>query len=148
MCKDLEENVQKICIFAVIQYVKDHSKVWHRYEVRYKKIQKDMIFVPMPYYGISIGHIYNKKADRCLCSAFNTAYKKSGTAILLFRILRLWYCLCNKQQHRSPRRTYIYYLRYTPMRVRVYTYHRHLSVAMFCYFQRNLPDFRMPKQSA
>ena len=27
MCKDLEENVQKICIFAVIQYVKDHSKV-------------------------------------------------------------------------------------------------------------------------
>ena len=38
MCKDLEENVQKICIFAVIQYVKDHSKVWHRYEV---KIQKD-----------------------------------------------------------------------------------------------------------
>ena len=67
---------------------------------------------------------------------------------MLFRILRLWYCLCNKQQHRSPRRTYIYYLRYTPMRVRVYTYHRHLSVAMFCYFQRNLPDFRMPKQSA
>ena len=48
MCKDLEENVQKICIFAVIQYVKDLSKVWHRYEVRYKKIQKDMIFVPMP----------------------------------------------------------------------------------------------------
>ena len=23
---------------------------------RYKKIQIDMIFVPMPYYGISIGH--------------------------------------------------------------------------------------------
>ena len=38
MCKDLEENVQKICIFAVIQYVKDLSKVWHRYE---EKIQKD-----------------------------------------------------------------------------------------------------------
>ena len=138
--------MQNFFLFTVIQYVKDLSKVWHRYEVRYKKIQKDMIFVPMPYYGISIGH--NKKADRCLRSAFNTAYKKSGTAILLFRILRLWYCLCNKQQHRSPRRTYIYYLRYTPMRVRVYTYHRHLSVAMFCYFQRNLPDFRMPKQSA
>ena len=31
-------------------------------KLRYKKIQKDMIFVPMPYYGISKGHIYNKKA--------------------------------------------------------------------------------------
>ena len=130
MCKDLEENVQKICIFAVIQYVKDLSKVWHRYEVKIQKDTKryDLRTYAKPY--------------------FNQTQQKSGTAILLFRILRLWYCLCNKQQHRSPRRTYIYYLRYTPMRVRVYTYHRHLSVAMFCYFQRNLPDFRMPKQSA
>ncbi len=29
-------------------------------KLRYKKIQKDMIFVPMPYYGISKGH--NKKS--------------------------------------------------------------------------------------
>ena len=50
--------MQNFFLFAVIQYVKDHSKARHRYEV---KIQKDMIFVPMPYYGISIGHIYNKK---------------------------------------------------------------------------------------
>lgn len=34
---------------------------------RYKKIQIDMIFVPMPYYGISIGHIYNKKAGPSDC---------------------------------------------------------------------------------
>ncbi len=53
-------------------------------------------------------HIHNKKAGPSDCvPLFDTTYKKSGTAILLFRILRLWYCLCNKQQHRSPRRTYI-----------------------------------------
>ena len=40
MCKDLEENVQKICIFAVIQYVKDHSKAWHRYEEKDTKRYK------------------------------------------------------------------------------------------------------------
>ena len=61
-----------------------------------------MIFVPMPYYGISIGHIYNKKADRCLRSAFNTAYKKSGTAILLFRQSRLWYCLFYPNSNTEP----------------------------------------------
>ena len=93
MCKDLEENVQKICIFAVIQYVKDLSKVWHRYEVRYKKIQKDMIFVPMPYYGISKGHIHNKKAELHYC---RSTHLGSGIAFV------------PKQQHRSPRRTYIY----------------------------------------
>ena len=58
---------------------------------RYKKIQIDMIFVPMPYYGISIGHIYNKKAGLHYC---RSTYRGSGIA---FR---------NKQQHRSPRRTY------------------------------------------
>ena len=89
-----------------------------------------MIFVPMPN-RISIRH--NKKAGLHYC---RSTHLGSGIAFV------------SKQQHRSPRRTYIYYLRYTPMRVRVYTYHRHLSVAMFCYFQRNLPDFRMPKQSA
>ena len=40
--------MQNFFLFTVIQYVKDLSKVWHRYEARYKKIQKDMIFVPMP----------------------------------------------------------------------------------------------------
>ena len=78
---------------TVIQYFKDLSKVWHRYEVRYKKIQKDMIFVPMPYYGISIGHIYNKKAGLHYC---RSTYRGSGIA---FRY---------KQQHRSPRRIYYY----------------------------------------
>ena len=75
-----------------------------------------MIFVPMPYYGISKGHIHNKKAGLHYC---RSTHLGSGIAFV------------SKQQHRSPRRTYIYYLRYTPMRVRVYTYHRHLSVALF-----------------
>ena len=30
-------------------------------KLRYKKIQKDMIFVPMPYYGISKGHTTKKR---------------------------------------------------------------------------------------
>ena len=60
--------MQNFFLFTVIQYVKDLSKVWHRYEVRYKKIQKDMIFVPMPN-RISIRH--NKKAGlQSCCSAF------------------------------------------------------------------------------
>ena len=62
-------------------------------KLRYKKIQKDMIFVPMPYYGISIGHIYNKKAGLHYC---RSTYRGSGIA---FRY---------KQQHRSPRRIYYY----------------------------------------
>ena len=62
-------------------------------KLRYKKIQKDMIFVPMPYYGISIGHIYNKKAGLQSCCSAN---RGSGIA---FRY---------KQQHRSPRRIYYY----------------------------------------
>ena len=47
-------------------------------KLRYKKIQKDMIFVPMPN-RISIRH--NKKADRCLRSAYKLhmdAIKKAG----------------------------------------------------------------------
>ena len=82
-------------------------------KLRYKKIQKDMIFVPMPN-RISIRH--NKKAGLHYC---RSTHLGSGIAFV------------SKQQHRSPRRTYIYYLRYTHMRVRVYTYHRHLSVALF-----------------
>ena len=46
---------------------------------RYKKIQKDMIFVPMPYYGISIGHIYNKKAGLQSCCSAN---RGSGIAFV------------------------------------------------------------------
>ena len=61
-------------------------------KLRYKKIQKDMIFVPMPN-RISIGHIYNKKAGLHYC---RSTYRGSGIA---FRY---------KQQHRSPRRIYYY----------------------------------------
>ena len=100
-------------------------------KLRYKKIQKDMIFVPMPN-RISIRH--NKKADRCLRSAYKLhmdAIKKAGLHYCRSTHLGSGIAFVSKQQHRSPRRTYIYYLRYTHMRVRVYTYHRHLSVALF-----------------
>jgi hypothetical protein len=59
-------------------------------------------------------HIYKKKAGLHYC---RSTYRGSGIA---FRY---------KQQHRSPRRTYIS-IRYARSPVHVYTHHRHLSVAM------------------
>ena len=93
MCKDLEENVQKICSFTVIQYVKDHSKVWHRYEVKIQKDTKryDLRTYAKPY--------------------FNRTYiqQKSGTALLPFHSSRLWYCLCIKTATPKPT-PYVYIL--------------------------------------
>ena len=50
-------------------------------KLRYKKIQKDMIFVPMPYYGISIGHIYNKKAGLQSCCSAGIAFVTNSNTV-------------------------------------------------------------------
>ena len=62
--------MQNFFLFTVIQYVKDHSKARHRYEV---KIQKDTKRYDLRTYAV--------------LWYFNRTYiqQKSGTAILLFR---------------------------------------------------------------
>ena len=55
-------------------------------------------------------------------------YEKSGTAILLFRDSRLWYCLLFQTATLSPRRMYMC----TPnSRVLYYTHHEHLVLQCF-----------------
>ena len=70
--------MQNFFLFTVIQYVKDLSKVWHRYEV---KIQKDTKKYDLRTYAV--------------LWYFNRTYiqQKSGTALLPFHLQRLWYCL-------------------------------------------------------
>ena len=76
-----------------------------------KKIQKDtkaMIFVPMPYYGISIGHIYNKKAGPSDCVPLSILrIKKRDCNLAVPPIEALVLPFLSKQQHRSPRRMLI-----------------------------------------
>ena len=131
MCKDLEENVQKICIFAVIQYVKDLSKVWHRYEV---KIQKDTKRYDLRTYAVLW---YFKRTY---------TQQKSGTALLPFHSSRLWYCLCIKTATPKPT-PYVYILIGTRLCAYVYIHTIGILVS-HCFGYSNLPDSDESKQSA
>ena len=57
--------------------------------------------------------------------------KESGTAILPFHSSRLWYCLLYQNSNTVAHAVCILYNKVHATRVRIYTYHRHLSAAMF-----------------
>lgn len=72
---------------------------------------------------------------------------KSGTALLLFRLQRLWYCL--QIQTATPKSTLDMY--YPPAQLRAWikdTYHEDIFVSQCFGFFMNLPDSCKPKQSA
>lgn len=58
--------------------------------------------------------------------------KKSGTAILPFHSSRLWYCLSYQNSNTEAHAVCILYNKvHANACIHVYTYHRHLSAAMF-----------------
>ena len=69
---------------------------------------------------------YEKSGTFGLCSASFICINKSGTAILLFRDSRLWYCLLFQTATLSPRRMHVY-----THRVYLNTYHEHLVLQCF-----------------
>ena len=71
--------------------------------------------------------------------------KESGTAILLFRQSRLWYCLFYPNSNTEAHAVRILYYKVHATRVHVYTYHRHLSVAMSWIKILKFTRFRLTK---